>query len=395
MPIPYRKLAAGMTATLLFASMAVMPKPAAAQECFIGEVRYFAGNFARQLRRGQKESQEEAPADETFYSPTTTAPDAMAETARSGHVDARVRPADRQYGREVWNNPVLWREMCTWAYGRKVLVVRLGYLLLFVLTAVALHYSGVASSAPSYGGDASVALPEAARPLAPFLLLSTVLINALAVLSITGERDLRSLDLLLATDLSPAEFLFGKLGGVFWVTKEMVLLPVALCLYLWAAGGIGGEDLLYLLGGLLVLDVFVAVMGLHCGMIYANGRTSLGVSLGTVFFLFLGVVTCILMMISFSGSFQVQYAPFLAFILGGGVGLYVALGARNPSAAILTAAVLVPLATFYAITSFLLQHNLAAFLVIVAAYGFTTAAMLVPALYEFDIAMGRTTTADD
>jgi hypothetical protein len=30
----------------------------------------------------------------------------------------------------------------------------------------------------------------------------------------------------------------------------------------------------------------------------------------------------------------------------------------------------------------------------VAAYGFTTAAMLVPAIYEFDVAAGRT-TADE
>jgi len=31
------------------------------------------------------------------------------------------------------------------------------------------------------------------------------------------------------------------------------------------------------------------------------------------------------------------------------------------------------------------------FLVTVAAYGFTTAAMLVPAICEFDVATGRTT----
>ena len=78
--------------------------------------------------------------------------------------------------------------------------------------------------------------------------------------------------------------------------------------------------------GLLVMDLFVAMLGIHCGMTYANSRVAIGVSLGTVFFLFLGITICILMMISFSGSFHVQLAPFLAFILGGGVGLYVSLG---------------------------------------------------------------------
>ncbi len=55
----------------------------------------------------------------------------------------------------------------------------------------------------------------AAWPLAFFFLVSLVLVNALAVTSITNERDGQALDLLLVTDLSPNEFMFGKLGGVF------------------------------------------------------------------------------------------------------------------------------------------------------------------------------------
>ena len=60
------------------------------------------------------------------------------------------------------------------------------------------------------------------------MLLSLVIINALGVTSMTNERDGRSLDLLLVTDLSPREFLFGKLGGVLYVTLDAVLLPILL-----------------------------------------------------------------------------------------------------------------------------------------------------------------------
>jgi len=35
------------------------------------------------------------------------------------------------------------------------------------------------------------------------------------------------------------------------------------------------------------------------------------------------------------------------------------------------------------------------FLVTVAAYGFTTAAMMIPAVYEFDVEMGRTSGQDE
>ncbi len=121
-------------------------------------------------------------------------------------------------------------------------------------------------------------------------------------------------------------------------------------------------------------------------MSYPNSRSAIGVSLGTVFFLFVGVATCMRVMVAFSGSFQVQLQPFLALTFGGGVGLYFALGARNPSTAIGIASLVCPFATFYAITSFLLDYTLAVFLVTALTYGFTTAAMLIPAVYEFDVA---------
>ncbi|MDP6445369.1 MAG: ABC transporter permease, partial [Pirellulaceae bacterium] len=312
--------------------------------------------------------------------------------ARDGHVDARVRAASTE-SRQVWNNPVLWREVCTWAYGRKVIVIRVAYLLLFAMTAAALY--AIVSTSESSGAQLQAVIPDAAKPLAPFLLVSLVIINALAVTSVTNERDGQALDLLLVTDLSSKEFVFGKLWGVFYVAKEMLLLPLLLVLAICWYGVIGVETLLFLLAGQLVMVVFATTLGLHCGMTYANSRTAVGVSLGTLFFLFLGVVTCMVMMISFSGSFQTQLPPFLAFILGGGVGLYVALGSRNPSQAILLASLLLPIATFHAITSFLLGHSMTVFIVTTAIYGFTVAAMMMPAIGEFDIAMGRTKTAGE
>jgi hypothetical protein len=162
-----------------------------------------------------------------------------------------------------------------------------------------------------------------------------------------------------------------------------------LCLVLFFAGAMTLESLIYLIVGLAVMDLFVITLGIHCGLNYESSRSAIGVSLGSVFFLFLGVVTLLMFMISFSSSFQIQLPPFLAFVVGGSVGLFVTLGNRNASSAIGWAVFLLPFATFFAITNFLVDHTAAAFLVSSATYGFTTAAMLIPALYEFDIAMGR------
>jgi len=288
--------------------------------------------------------------------------------------------------RQVWDNPIIWREMATWAYGRKMLVIRLGYLLLVGLAVAALYRA--------IHGEEGLAMGTGALVLVPLYVLSLVLVNAQAVTSVTTERDMRALDLLLVTDLSAKEFVFGKLGGILYNTKEMVVLPMAMCAYLWFEGEISGENLFYLLGGLAVMDAFVAMLGVHAGMSYANSRTAIGVSLGTVFFLFVGIATCMRMMIAFS-SFHWQIQPFLAFMLGGGVGLYAALGSRNPSVAIGVASVVAPIATFWVITSFLLQYTLSVFLVTVATYGFATAAMLVPAIFEFDVATGRTAGGEE
>lgn len=354
-------------------------------------------NPTRELRPGQDESSESiwgVEHDIATDGDTDAAGKDKAEAARKSHVDARVRQASTN-SREVWDNPVLWREICTWAYGRKVLVIRTGYLLLFVGVAAALYGLIASGAATTSVDDLTTVIPAAAKPLAPFFLVSVVIINALAVTSVTNERDGRSLDLLLVTDLSPKEFLFGKMGGVFWITREMVVLPLLLCVYLWYHGGVSIENLIYIIGGLVVMNVFVSMLGIHCGITYSNSRTAITVSLGTVFFLFLGVVTCILMMISFSGSFQTQLGPFLGFIVGGGIGLYVTMGYRNPSSAIGVASITLPVATFFAITSFLLNRSFSVFFVTVFAYGFTSLAMMMPALFEFNIAQGRTRSVED
>ena len=288
--------------------------------------------------------------------------------------------------RIVWDNPILWREIRTWAYGRKILVVRLTFLVLFALAA-----GNVWRITNSHEG---VGLARGALALLPMLLLSLVLVNAQAVTALTAERDVKALDLLLVSDLTPKEFVFGKLGGIFYNTKEIVLLPLLLCGYLGWQGAIGLENLIYLWIGMGVLYVFVAVVGLHAGLIYENSRSAIATSLGTVFFLFMGVATCMRIMIAFSGSFNAQYAPFLAFMVGGGLGLYMTLGAKNPSRAIGLASFACPFATFYSITSFLRGDQgdmLIVLLVTTAAYGFTTAAILIPAIYEFDETTGRTT----
>jgi ABC-type transport system involved in multi-copper enzyme maturation permease subunit len=298
--------------------------------------------------------------------------------------------------RHVWNNPVLWREMRTWAYGRKVMLIRLAYLTFACLVAFGLRQSIISGLALQETSFQEELVPAAVSLIAPFFVLSLIIINALAVNSITNERDGGALDLLLVTEITPRSFLFGKLCGVLYVTKEMVLAPLLLCIYMWSQSALSTENLVFTVTCLLVMDLFVAMLGVHCGMIYSQSRVAIGTSLGTVFFLFLGVATCMLIMLMFRGSFGRQLAPFLFIILGGGTGLYVAIGSRNPSPAITLSSFLLPFLTFFAITSFILRdQEMAVFSVVSISYAFATASMMIPALSEFDFAFGRARTADE
>ncbi len=300
----------------------------------------------------------------------------------------------RLTSRSVWNNPVLWREMMTWAHGKKILFIRFAYWSAAACVLAALIWTVNSGAATRTTASADVSVPIAARPLAPLMLLSLVVLTALAVTSITSERDGRAIDLLQVTDLSPKEFLFGKLFGVMYLGLDLILIPLALCGYLCWNQVISVENFAYVILCSLVLNVFVTTLGLHSGMLHASTRTAISVALGTVFFLFLGVITCMVMIVSFSGNVQAQLAPFIACMLGGAIGLYIALGVRSNSVAIGAASLILPIAMFYSITSLLIKSYPSAVVAVAFTYGFATTAMIVPRLNEFRISTGRSHSSD-
>ena len=102
-----------------------------------------------------------------------------------------------------------------------------------------------------------------------------------------------------------------------------------------------------------------------------------------------------LMMVSFTGNVEAQLAPFLACIVGGAIGLYLALGWNTPSSALAMASLILPLAMFYSITSYLLGNYMSSIIVVAFTYGFATTAMVIPRLSEFLISMGRSKLAEN
>ncbi len=303
--------------------------------------------------------------------------------------DKESTPAVPRIHREVWSQPVLWREMRTRAYGRRMIWIKLSYVLMVLTIAT------VAAVSSQNSDNSNLVLGMLSGPSFAFLgiaILSLLLTNAQAVTSLTNERDGRTLEILLVTDLRPYEFILGKIGGALWNAKEMILLPLILVILLAASGhsaAMSLENVIYLCVAYVVLSIFAVTLGLHQGLTYENSRHAIGHSLGTMFFLCVGIFIFMLLLVEARSSFAIQLQSFILFIGFGSLGLYSSLTYRNPSSALTLASLVLPFLTFYAITDFLLGGNLGVCLWICLAYGFTAVAMMVPAMNDFDIALGR------
>jgi hypothetical protein len=336
------------------------------------------------------------PRGEPIIQPDQVVADAIAaEKVRSVHAaPGRVR--------QVWANPILWREMSTWAYGRRPLLVLGAYALVVGLIC---YYS----LAPVLRGE--VQTPWAAAwGLVPIVILSLLLISAQAVTAITSERDLGALDLLLVTDLTAKEFIFGKMFGILWNSKWFLIPPLLLALYYGLSRKLAVpaylsrnlEATVYVFLDIVVFIAFTLILGMYVALRTRQSRLAIVNALGTVFFLSAGTLLCI-KLIQINGRFEYQWLSFAFFLAAGIGGLWWVLCGQRPSAALNLASMACPLAMFYSITNLLIGRPgtresadpLIPFLVITVSFAFTVAAMLIPLLSEFDVAMGRTTGEAD
>jgi hypothetical protein len=287
------------------------------------------------------------------------------------------------------------------------LIIQLGYLLVLGLIL--------------YGALSPILTGEkvpfaAAYGLVPVAVLSLLLVTAQAVTAITSEKDLGALDLLLVTDLTAPEFVFGKLLGVLRNTLLYIVPPLLLAGFYGYMGllaspparypelstSMNASALLCLLGGAAVVFAFTMVLGIHIALRARNSRGAILTGLGAVFFLTVGTLVTIALILV-NGRFEYQWASFLGFLAAGIGGLWWVLNGERPSNALTLAAWLCPLAVFYAAANLVVGKPgtmetgdpLIPFLVVGGSFGFAIAAMLVPLLSEFDVAMGRTSGGAD
>ncbi|MFG0253280.1 MAG: ABC transporter permease [Phycisphaerales bacterium JB038] len=151
-----------------------------------------------------------------------------------GAQDSRTRPPH-----QVWSNPIAWREAFAKRQGLGKIVARWGFVLaglVGLLTILASYHGGLFSAEEFRFTLVSVAGSELA-----IVVLAALNLSATAV---SREREDGTLDLLLTTPITPSDYLYGKLRGLFTYLLPMTAVPAATLMLAGAyvlADGLGGS----------------------------------------------------------------------------------------------------------------------------------------------------------
>lgn len=140
----------------------------------------------------------------------------------------------RRVGRTVWQNPVAWREANTRGNGPAAVAARWAFAAVAVMVGVVLlglyHFDAL----PSLTGTGGVGAQTPDHVFLSTLLIVLVIEIAVVCLvalymsagSVSREREDGTLDLLLATPITPRQYIWGKLRGLVSFLVLLISVPV-------------------------------------------------------------------------------------------------------------------------------------------------------------------------
>jgi ABC-2 type transport system permease protein len=160
-------------------------------------------------------------------------------------------------------NPVIVKELRSRMRGARAFAVLTGVLLL--LGSVSFGLYRIVLTTAAYGG--LPLSPQIGQALfAGLALLELIMIcfvtPALTASAISGEREMQTYEMLLATPLNPASILRGKLFSALSYVFLLIFAAVPLCSLVFTFGGVSPRDMLKTLVILVVIAVTLGVLGI-------------------------------------------------------------------------------------------------------------------------------------
>lgn len=192
-------------------------------------------------------------------------------------------------------SPIVVKEMRASMRSRRSFVALTFFLLLLAAISLLMYYS-VAGSFGSNGAEAGRLIFGSLSGFELFML--TVMTPSLTASAIATEQQKQTLEMLMATPLTPGQVLRGKLlAAMSYVLLLMVAsLPIKAIVFLF--GGVTPADLLWWYASMLVLLFMLGAIGLLASTLIQNagGATALAFFIPLVLF---GVLPIIAIMVLF------------------------------------------------------------------------------------------------
>ena len=164
------------------------------------------------------------------------------------------------------------------------------------------------SSHLGYLAPVSYSAPMNCYILMTYLLFILVVLSVPAIAggSISLEREKKTLDVLMTTNLNPWRIITGKLEASLGVVLILTVSALPVLSLIVVFGGIGLGGLLLMAGGLLLTGIFVGSIGIFCSVVLK--RTTLATVLSYVIVVFLVVGTCACTGLAYYAGVQQQMA---------------------------------------------------------------------------------------
>ncbi len=185
-------------------------------------------------------------------------------------------------------NPVLVKELRSRMRGRRAFLVQAIYILLLSVFFYLGYLSRTQSRSYYYRQD----MGKEIFTWISFtqLVLVTLIAPAFTCGSVTGEKEQKSLGLLLISLLSPRQIVWGKLISSLSYLFLLIFASIPLLCICTIFGGLSPEEIgiTYLL--LLFSALTFGIVGLFCSTLFRRTYVSTAVTYGIVLFLVVGII---------------------------------------------------------------------------------------------------------
>lgn len=189
-------------------------------------------------------------------------------------------------------NPVFEKEMKRNSRSSRISWIIFVCNLLLAVVAFVCYFGE--SSQLGYLAPVSYSVPMKCYILMTYLLFILVVLSVPAVAggSISLEREKKTLDVLLTTNLNPWRIITGKLEASLGVVLILTVSALPVLSLVVVFGGIGLGGLLLMAGGLLLTGIFVGSIGIFCSVVFKRTTLATVLSYVIVVFLVVGICAC-------------------------------------------------------------------------------------------------------